>query len=79
MAYVQPEAKVAETSFENLRIIARNMIERYKQFRLYSKTVSELRSLNGRDLADLGLSRSMIESVAFDAVYEGRQDRATFS
>lgn len=79
MAYVQPEAKLAETFFENLVTIVRNMIERYKQYRLYSKTVSELRSLTGRDLADLGLSRSMIESVAFSAVYEGRQDRSTFS
>lgn len=79
MAYVQPEAKSAGSFFENLSKVMRAMIDRYKQYRLYCKTVSELRSLTGRDLADLGLSRSMIESVAYSAVYEGRQDRFTFS
>ena len=78
MAYVQPETKLAASFFKNLATIIRNMINRYNQYRLYSKTVSELRELNGRDLSDLGLSRSMIESVAFSAVYEGRQDRTTF-
>ena len=78
MAYIQPETKLAGSFFENLATVVRNMLNRYKQYRLYSKTVSELRELNGRDLSDLGLSRSMIESVAFSAVYEGRQDRTTF-
>jgi uncharacterized protein YjiS (DUF1127 family) len=79
MAYVQSETKIVATFFENLVTMARKTIDRYKQYRLYSHTVSELRSLSGRDLADLGLSRSMIESVAFSAVYEGHQDRTTFS
>jgi uncharacterized protein YjiS (DUF1127 family) len=79
MAHVQPEAKLEASFFENLATIIRNMTNRYNQYRLYSKTVSELRELNCRDLSDLGLSRSMIESVAFSAVYEGRQDRTTFS
>ena len=78
MAYIQSETKLAGSFFENLATVVRNMLNRYKQYRLYSKTVSELRELNGRDLSDLGLSRSMIESVAFSAVYEGRQDRTTF-
>ena len=77
MAYVQPETNLAASFFENLATIVRNMFNRYNQYRLYSKTVSELRSLNGRDLADLGLSRSMIERVAYSAVYEGRQERGT--
>lgn len=78
MAYIQPQTKSTSSFFENLVTVVRNVIERYKQYRLYCKTVSELRELNGRELSDLGLSRSMIESVAFTAVYEGYNKRTTF-
>ena len=79
MAYVQSEDKIKTHFFEYLSTIVLNLINRYKKYRLYSQTVSELRELSGRDLADLGLSRSMIESVAFSAVYEGRQHKTSFS
>ena len=79
MAYVQSEAKIKASFFENLSISVLNLINRYKKYRLYSQTVSELSELSGRDLADLGLSRSMIESVAFSAVYEDRQHKVSFS
>ena len=78
MAYVQSEAKIKTSFFENLSTGVLNLINRYKKYRLYSQTVSELRELSGRDLADLGLSRSMIESVAFSAVYEGLQNKTSF-
>jgi uncharacterized protein YjiS (DUF1127 family) len=78
MAYVQPQPKSTSSVFENLVMVVRNVIQRYKQYRLYCKTVSELRALNGRELSDLGLSRSMIESVAFTAVYEGFNKRTSF-
>lgn len=42
---------------------------RFQQYRLYRQTVSELRSLPNRDLADLGLSRSVIRATAYEAVY----------
>jgi len=41
---------------------------------LYRQTVRELGSLTDRDLADLGIHRSMIQSVAADAV-RGAQTR----
>ena len=37
--------------------------------RVYLQTVSELSALSDRDLADLGLHRSMIRAVAKDAAY----------
>ncbi|MFT3689294.1 DUF1127 domain-containing protein [Paenirhodobacter sp.] len=37
--------------------------------RVFRETVRELRGLTGRELADLGLNRSMIKSVAFEAAY----------
>ena len=37
--------------------------------RVYLQTVSELGALSDRDLADLGLHRSMVRAVAKDAAY----------
>ncbi len=41
----------------------------YARWRTYRKTVAELAALSNRDLTDLGLSRSMISSVAHEAAY----------
>lgn len=35
--------------------------------RVYNQTVKELSALNGRELADLGIHRSMIRQIALDA------------
>jgi uncharacterized protein YjiS (DUF1127 family) len=43
--------------------------ERYAQHRLYKRTYNELAALTGRELADLGLSRSGIRRVALEAAY----------
>ena len=37
--------------------------------RQYRKTISELSSLTGRELADLGLNKSCIQAAAYEAVY----------
>lgn len=37
--------------------------------KVYRTTLNELSALSNRDLADLGLSRSMIRSVALEAAY----------
>ena len=36
---------------------------------LFRQTISELRELSDRELADLGVSRSSIRSIAYDAAY----------
>ena len=36
---------------------------------IYRTTVAELNSLSGRDLADLGIHRSSIRSIAYEAAY----------
>jgi uncharacterized protein YjiS (DUF1127 family) len=40
---------------------------RYIRWQRYNRTVSELKSLTDRDLADLGISRSDIPRLARDA------------
>lgn len=40
---------------------------RLKQYRIYRQTVTELGSLNDRELSDLGISRSHITRIALEA------------
>ena len=44
--------------------------ERMARARVYRNTVSELQGLSDRDLADLGISRASIRSIALEAAYE---------
>lgn len=43
---------------------------KFARYRLYREAYNELSELSGRDLADLGLNRSMIKRVAYQAAYE---------
>lgn len=43
---------------------------RFVQYRLYRRTLVELQTLGARELDDLGLNRSMLQRVAYQAVYE---------
>lgn len=43
---------------------------RFQQYRVYRNTLNELRTLSDRELADLGLHRSMLRRIAYQAAYE---------
>ncbi|WP_353393823.1 DUF1127 domain-containing protein [Ruegeria sp. HU-ET01832] len=43
---------------------------RYARYRIYRLTVNELSDLSNRELADLGLHRSMIRRLALQAAEE---------
>ncbi|MBE1282688.1 MAG: DUF1127 domain-containing protein [Rhodobacteraceae bacterium] len=45
---------------------------RFARYRLYRRTLNELTSLNNRELADLGLNRSMLTRIAYQAAYENQ-------
>lgn len=38
---------------------------------VYTQTVSELSNLSARELADLGIHRSMIRRIAYESAYKG--------
>lgn len=45
--------------------------ERIARYRLYRHTLAELETLGDRELADLGLHRSMLRGIAYRTAYEG--------
>ncbi|WP_424987832.1 DUF1127 domain-containing protein [Microbulbifer sp. S227A] len=45
---------------------------RFQNYRVYRETLNELSALSDRELADLGLHRSMLRRVAHQAAYEAR-------
>ena len=46
-----------------------NLRERFTRYRTYRVTLGELEALNARELSDLGLHRSMLRQVAYEAAY----------
>lgn len=68
-------AFITETRTNGISLIQRltnlrgNFTEARAQRKIYKTTVSELENLSGRELADLGLSRSSIKSIALEAAY----------
>lgn len=63
---VANESNVVAGRFGNLMADLRDYFARRALFR---QTVRELNDLNGRELADLGIRRSMIRSVAHEAAW----------
>lgn len=46
------------------------LMTRLQNYRAYRNTVNELSGLSDRELADLGLNRSIVKRVAFQATYD---------
>ncbi|WP_179380840.1 DUF1127 domain-containing protein [Jannaschia marina] len=71
MAYTTYGNSAAASISLRDRIAARIETARadYAKWRVYRRTINELSALSNRDLADLGLSRSMIHGVALEAAY----------
>ncbi|AML50457.1 DUF1127 domain-containing protein [Falsihalocynthiibacter arcticus] len=65
------DIRAAETGILD-RIIAayKGLVERHEQYKVYCATFNELNALSGRDLADLGMNRSMISDIALEAAYK---------
>ena len=75
MAFIQSQDKSKVFSLDPVVLGVKSLVIRFKKYRLYTKTISELSGLTSRELTDLGLSRSIIKNVAYTAVYENRDGR----
>ena len=69
MAYAH-QTRVAHSAFgEWLRNIVDVTRDALQRRRIYRQTINELSALTARDLADLGIDRSMIRWLAHEAAY----------
>ena len=70
MAFMTDTRGTARTDiFARLSAYFAHASERYEQNRVYRSTLVELRNLSTRELNDLGLNRSMLKSIAYQAAY----------
>lgn len=69
MAFATETHNAAPSIVERFSTFLKGMRAHNEQMRAYHRTVRELNQLSNRDLADLGLSRSMIGDVAREAAF----------
>jgi uncharacterized protein YjiS (DUF1127 family) len=60
-------AEVIAAPFKAVARLSRSFIERLEKDRLVNLTIKELSRLSDSELADIGISRGMIRSVAMEA------------
>lgn len=70
MAYASHTAAARSDVLARVLASVENLVARVARYRMYRQTVTELAGLTDRELADLGLHRSMIKRIAIQAVYE---------
>lgn len=69
MAYANDIRATHNGIFDRLATLFANLAERRARYAVYRETEHELNGLSDRDLSDLGLSRSSIKAVAYEAAY----------
>lgn len=47
------------------------LTKRFANYKTYRTTLEELQNLSDRELADLGIHRSTLRSIAYRAAYDG--------
>lgn len=70
MAYTQATQGSAGATGARAASFFAAIAERVRRYRIYRQTLAELQTLSPRELADLGLSVSMLRSCAYKAAYE---------
>lgn len=69
MAYVNSSRSASLGLRDRLGAMVKSVAEALERRRMYNRTLRELRALSNRELADLGIHRSMITRVALEAAY----------
>lgn len=69
MAYVNSTRSAQSVLVDRIGSVVTNLGAALQRRRVYNQTLTELRSLNDRELADLGIARSMITEIAREAAY----------
>lgn len=69
MAYMNTTRSGTATISDRLNSVLQSVRAAFARRRLYNQTVRELANLSDRDLSDLGIHRSSISEIAFEAAY----------
>lgn len=69
MAFITDTRSTGLSLGERFANFRANMAEAAAKRKVYKTTMDELSALSDRDLADLGVARSMIKGIAFEAAY----------
>ena len=69
MAYTTQDRSIALSLIERISAFRARISEAAAQRKVYRTTLNELQNLSARDLADLGINRGMIHSIAYEAAY----------
>ncbi len=72
MAYATTSRVAGYGLIERLNSFRANLADRRAKLNVYRSTVDQLAAMSNRDLADIGIARGMIESIAHEAAY-GKQ------
>ena len=70
MAYATEVTRAPSAFGALLSTLTVDLKARFARRKVYNTTFRELASLSDRELSDLGLNRSMIRRVAYQAAYE---------
>ncbi len=54
---------------DRVRAVFADVLDRATRRKMYRTTLEELNNLSGRELADLGIHRSEIKRLAYEAAY----------
>lgn len=69
MAFISTSKDAQGGLSEMFAAAVRGLVERAEKRLIYRRTLNELSALSSRDLADLGVNRSMLRSIAHQAAY----------
>lgn len=69
MAFITETRTYGITLAQRFTALLENVAAARAQRKVYTATVNELDNLTNRELADLGLTRASIKSIAFEAAY----------
>ena len=69
MAYLNTTRAANATSRGGIAGVLQSLHTTIERRRLYGRTFRELAALSDRELADLGMHRSMIAAIAHEAAY----------
>lgn len=70
MAYTSTNTSTAALVSGRIAAFFADLAERAEKHRVYRTTYNELSALSSRELADLGINRSTIKSIAYEAAYK---------